>query len=216
MNETESMDIQLKERLVGAMVLVLAAVIFIPMLLDGPNRNRQVSQAVPLPAENGSERRTVRISLDPATPVSDATLRQRQTQEHQAAEPASVDLTESQQTADAAQPEVAVRAPAQAVPPNDEPAAKPARSVPAAKTQTAAEAAWTVQVGSFSSSDNAEGLAGKLKQQGHAAFVSEFRDAKGMHYRVRVGGFADRDAAQVKADQLRKSTGEPARPVPVD
>lgn len=214
MSEIETMDIQLKERLVGATVLVLAAVIFIPMLLDGPNRNRQVSQAVPLPAENGSERRTVRINLDPAAPVSDSTLRQRQAQNEQGAEPVSVDLTETQSSAEAVQPKVAASAPASAAA-KEEPVSKPAGSVTATKTSPA-DAAWTVQVGSFSSVDNAEGLASKLKQQGHAAFVSEFKDAKGMHYRVRVGGFDDRDAAQLKAEQLRKSTGEPARPVPVD
>lgn len=210
------MDIGLKERLVGAIVLVLAAVIFIPMLLDGPGRNRQVTQAVPLPAENGSGRRTVRVNLDPETPVAGATARQRQPQEAQAAEPVSIDLTETRQTADAIQREGVVRAGAKRDSYKDESMSEPARSVTPAETQPTEDAGWTVQVGSFSSADNADGLVSTLKRQGHAAFVSEFKDAKGIHYRVRVGGFSDRGAAQLKADQLRKSTGEPARPVPVD
>ncbi|MBW3568332.1 MAG: hypothetical protein KY410_10330, partial [Proteobacteria bacterium] len=57
-----TMDIRLKERLVGAAVLVLAAVLFIPMVLDGPTSNRQVSQSVELPSMG--DRKTVRIALD--------------------------------------------------------------------------------------------------------------------------------------------------------
>lgn len=196
-----TMDIRLKERLVGAAVLVLAAVLFIPMVLDGPTSNRQVSQSVELPSMG--DRKTVRIALDAE---NDTTT--RDVQELSAAqrdEPATVDLTPKQEAArdlPSEQPQVtATKAPEK----------QPAKS---ASSQTReADAPWTVQLGSFSKDDNAETLAAQLRELGYPAYVSRFNDGERLHYRVRVGGFPSRDAAQVRADELRAKTGEPARPV---
>lgn len=206
-----TMDVQLKERLVGAGVLVLCAVLFIPMVLDGPNPDRQVSQPVELPAADESERRTVRIDLQSGgTTARDASANGFE-------EPAAIDLTPAQEAKQAAtleQPEIpVVRA--------EKPAAETAKTqdeVSAAERKAAAPAStriapWTVQVGSFSQSDNAEALAAKLRGLEFPAYVSRFRDGNRTHYRVRVGGFPSRDAAQIRAQEIRAKTGEPASPV---
>jgi DedD protein len=75
------------------------------------------------------------------------------------------------------------------------------------------DAPWTVQVGSFSQNDNAEALAAKLRELDYPAYVSRYNDGDRVHYRVRVGGFPSRDAAQNRADAISAKTGEPARPV---
>lgn len=203
------MDVQLKERLVGAGVLVLSAVLFIPMVLDGPNPDRQVSQSVELPAVDGLERRTVRIDLQGDGNTA------RDTSSNGFEEPAAIDLTPSQEAKQAAaseQPEIpVVREPEKnAATPEKAPA-----EVPKAEREdaNAASAPWTVQVGSFSQSDNAEALATKLRGLEFPAYVSRFRDGNRTHYRVRVGGFPSRDAAQVRAQEIRARTGEPASPV---
>ena len=48
------MDRALKERIIGATVLVLFVVLVVPVFLDGPNNSDAViSQNVPLPGQSG-------------------------------------------------------------------------------------------------------------------------------------------------------------------
>lgn len=194
-----TMDIRLKERLVGAVVLVLAAVIFIPMVLDGPDGSRKVTRSVALPDIDASASRTVRVELDGPAPqaAADATPD----------ELAAVDLVPAEDD-DAAAP---AREPAR-----DAAATRPATpaAVTTAEPATSERSAWTVQAGSFSQEDNAEALAAKLRKLGFPAYVSRFVDGDRIHYRVRSGGFTSRDAAQRQADEIRAKSGEPAAPTP--
>lgn len=195
------MELQLKERLVGAMVLVFAAVVFIPMVLDGPDA-RRVSRSVALPVtdEAATERRTVRLDLDAPEAAETEPAPAPMTEE-----PAAVDLVPQQQQESSV-----------AQVPSRESSARPtvttAQSAP--KPASHGEMPWTVQAGSFSQEDNAEALAAKLRGLGYPAYVSKFNDGKRVHYRVRVGGFTSRDAAQSKADEIRSRTGGPATPQP--
>ncbi|HEX7046849.1 MAG TPA: SPOR domain-containing protein [Gammaproteobacteria bacterium] len=194
-----TMDILLKERLVGAVVLVLAAVIFIPVVLDGPDSTTKVTQSVALP-ELGSDddRQTVRIDLDPEAEVHPVVSNE---------EPVSIDLVEAETETGV---ESASPAPVEAA---SEPVAKaPVPVEPAEQSESGGIQPWTVQVGSFSNDSNAETLAAELRDLGFPAYVSRFDDGSVVHHRVRVGGFASRDAAQTEADEIRAKTGQPARP----
>lgn len=46
---------------------------------------------------------------------------------------------------------------------------------------------WAIQVGSFSSQENAEALAADLRRQGYAAFLSKVESDAGSIHRVRIG-----------------------------
>lgn len=203
------MEMRLKERLVGAIVLVLAAVIFIPMLLDGPGRDRQISHRVPLP--DSSERRTVRIDLASGeNSAGDAPAR-----EQDSGDPVSVDLTPAQ---DAAAVEPVSEPPRVEDTSGSSSSSRIAASAPidSEDSDASADSPWTVQAGAFGRRENADALADKLKQIDYAAYVSEFKDSGGTHYRVRVGGFESREEAQAKADEIGERTGEPARPARTD
>jgi cell division septation protein DedD len=54
---------------------------------------------------------------------------------------------------------------------------------------------WVVQVGSFSSSDNADKLVGKLRGEGLSAFKESVTSGGSTIYRVRAGPFSERDEA---------------------
>lgn len=90
------------------------------------------------------------------------------------------------------------------------PPAKPGASGTAkASTSPAAPAAkpgWFVQVGVFSSRENATRLVGQLKAKGYTAF-SEPSGTRGSMLRVRVGPFADSAEAQRSAVRLRQEEG---------
>jgi DedD protein len=197
------MERHLKERIVGATVIVALGIIVIPWLLDGPAQSpRPVEQALELPpAEQPG--RTYTIPLDPAAgpPVQiesgtdaqplpsrpGAGAVQRPSPEPPA-EP--VVRPEPRPTPQPAQP--APRPAPQAAPP-----AVP-QPVPQQATPPATEGPWAVQVGSFSSADNAEALRSRLAAAGFDAFVSRTVTDAGTMHRVRVGPVPNRAAA----DQL--------------
>ena len=199
------MDTPLKERLVGASVLVFLGVLLIPMLLSGPG-NRPVKQPVSLPDSDAMQ--TVRIPLKDKPATVDDT----------AAAPAEVEVVAAGAEQPAVEPEPEVKrtgdeaAAHDTTPADGNPVTAPrVDSAPELATDTPT-GAWTVQVGSFSQPGNAEALAGKLQALDYPAFVQRFNDGTRMHYRVRIGGFADREAAAAKAAEVKERTGEPARP----
>jgi len=60
---------------------------------------------------------------------------------------------------------------------------------------------WVVQVGSFSSEANADGLVAKLRLEGLSAYRETVSGSGGTVYRVRVGPYVERDEA-LRADRL--------------
>jgi DedD protein len=65
-------------------------------------------------------------------------------------------------------------------------------------------AAWIVQLGSFSSGDNARGLTRRLQEAGFPAYIDEVRIDTGVVYRVRVGPEIRKADAEATLDRLGK------------
>lgn len=64
------MDRALKERIIGATVLVLFVVLVVPVFLDGPSNSGEViSEQVPLPGQTGEENQTIVLNRDRTQPV---------------------------------------------------------------------------------------------------------------------------------------------------
>jgi cell division septation protein DedD len=58
-------DRALKERIIGAIVLVVFAVLVVPVFLDGPAEEPEIiSETVTLPGQNNQERKQQTITLD--------------------------------------------------------------------------------------------------------------------------------------------------------
>lgn len=203
------MDQQLKERLVGAAVLVALTAIFVPMVLDGP---------APPPAP-------VAATLAPA-PVDASTFGYDLTAPlpgAPAAPHAGADTTTGTPASAPAMTAAASVALKTAMPNATEPkaaapkvaAAAPAPTVAAPRTSTAAtnSGGWAAQVGSFSKEATAKAIAADLKRRGFKAFVMEHREGGKTLYRVRVGPVATREAADVLGSKITQQTGQAARPV---
>jgi len=62
--------------------------------------------------------------------------------------------------------------------------------------------AFTIQVGAYKAREPAEALRARLAAAGHDAYVAEIDAAGSVRYRVRVGSFATREAAQRAADKI--------------
>lgn len=194
------MDFLLKQRLVGAIVLVALGVIFIPMLLEGPNREL-VPEMAPLP-ELAGKRSSIELSgfPDAGDVPAEADLAVVQTDivmppdqgadlQPQAGETTVAEIDEPVEP----EPEV------ESLPVPPQPVATPEPAKP-----TAPLGNWVVQMGSFSSEQNALRLRDKLRKAGFVTQVEKVRvDAKSL-YRVRVGPYLERaeaDRDQAKLDK---------------
>ena len=200
------MERALKERIIGAAILVVVVVLIVPVFLDGPTaENEVVSTSVPLPGQSEQDVRTVVLDRDRTDPVPVAA-----TSDNKAPAPKPRPVVEEKQTA------------VVAVTPVQEPAVTPATSPPVEQpkpkedpappvktaTNSSTTGMWAVQLGSFSDQNNAERLAANLRKQGFAAFLSKLPTDSGELHRVRIGPQKDRASAEAMAERLRKAGHE--------
>ena len=145
------MDQNLKHRLTGAIVLVSLAVIFIPVILEGPdNEWTPLSHGIPESPQLDYKAR-MDLSREIETPAQfNRNLKVEQKPAYKLSEP--------------------VRTKTVAPLPKPEPAPQPV-----AREQAPAKAlrGWYVQVGSFSSEKNASGLSKRLQESGYDAQLPE-------------------------------------------
>jgi DedD protein len=232
------MERQLKERIVGATVIVALGIIVIPWLLDGPAQApRPVEQAIELPPPEPAGR-TYTIPLDPGAgpPVQlDAGNGIQPVPQRPGAGPVQRPAREDEPVTTVAQPvqpppqpqpeQPPPRAapqpapqPAQPAPQPAQPAPQPAQPAPqpaqpAPQPSLAVDGPWTVQVGSFSRAENAQALQRRLASEGFEAFVSRVATDAGTMHRVRVGPVPERSAADGLLSRLRAAGHGGARVV---
>ena len=185
------------QRIVGALVLVALAVIFVPMLFNREDAGRQVAVDAP------------EMPDAPAVPVIE-------TQPVEVPEPEVEPFPEEfeiiEEGPQTAQPE-SPAAPIEPAPvlTEPEPASEPApaqvdnastRQTPEEKRLDTANlpVSWSVQLASLSSRENAEKLQQTLRSQGYNAYI---RTADGMN-RVFVGPLVERAEANRLRDQLQR------------
>jgi len=78
------MDRALKERIIGAIILVLFVVVVVPVFLDGRAIDDEIiSEHVPLPGQSGEPNRTVVLNRDRTEPVPAAIADKASTQDPQ-------------------------------------------------------------------------------------------------------------------------------------
>ena len=189
----QQMDRALKERIIGAAVLVVFAILVVPVFLDGPDDGAEmITESVTLPGQNNQERKrqTIVLERDRTEPV-----------------PAAATPTPVVQKTPAPEKEK----PAVKVP--TEPAKPAATTDKVAAATESTTGMWAVQLGSFSNQENAERLAADLRKQGYAAFLSQLQTGSGELHRVRIGPQKDRDSAESVAAKL-SSAGHKGQVVP--
>ena len=192
------MERALKERIIGAAVLVLFVVLVVPVFLDGPPSDAEiVSERLLLPGQDGQKTQTVVLDRDRTDPVPAAnnskpapsreTTKSAESQPELKAESKPVD-----------KPVATQAQPVKSATRRDEP--PPAAAPP----RVSSTGMWAVQLGSFSNKDNADKLAADLRKQGYAAFLSQLSADGGQLHRVRIGPQKDRDSAEAMAKRLLK------------
>lgn len=221
------MDRRVKERLVGATILMVLAVLIVPELLSGPKRAPKVAPPTQSTVSEPVRNVTVDLTTNKQAPAEDDTA--------SAAAPSSQAETDSVVTSDASasqapMPQAAhepVTPPSIATLQAQQPAPQGSlavenspsipKSAPPSSKNSAPHAVsrdlgqadgshhrWAAQIGSFASRANAEKLEHQLKAQSFSAYIVSSGAGRSLLYRVRVGPMPDRAAAERVIAKLHK------------
>lgn len=190
MSENEKLPppVNLKHRLIGAALLVTAAVVVLPLILREQEPPVELKTATEVPAKE-----TVVEQAPPAVSDDAKDGGGRATQgavagtaaEYMPAPAPGAD-TETRPAPTEQKSETAVAPP--------KPAARPAKG-------------WAVQVGVFANPANAAKLADRLKGQGHEVMLDHVTYQNAKRLRLRVGPFADKPQAVEAQAKIQQATG---------
>ncbi|USW92933.1 SPOR domain-containing protein [Pseudomonas proteolytica] len=197
------LDSAYKQRMVGALVLVALAVIFLPMLFSRQDEQRQVTVEAPAAPQ---------APVMPQVQVEPVVVPEPQALPEEEPVPTDAEIAQQQAPTAPIQPSVPVVKPAPVVvakPAAPAPAPKPVAPQPAAPGKpdvgqsridpNGLPISWSVQLASLSNRQSAEALQKTLRSQGYNAYI---RTADGKN-RVFVGPLIER----AEADRLRDLLG---------
>ena len=191
------MEVRVRERLVGALVLVAIVVLLVPAILKG-----RAPAPVATPEYAPVRRIEMPIADQAPAPEEQVLVPEPQMPEARPAslpqeQPAGEPAPKTESTSPAVEQRAGPPAPKDAATP---PVAKPAPAAAAIPSGSA----WAVQLGAFSSKAKAEQLVAELRKRQFSAFVLEYRASGQVLYRVRVGPEQDRARAEATAARLAK------------
>lgn len=212
-----AMEHKLKQRLIGAATLITAGVIFIPMLLDDSDAPTVIIEDLSLPprpkdiydsgVQSLDEEKLITppvVNLPPAAEAADSpaaetpAISRAGARESGTARAVTADPPKPKPK-DTAVADKAVESTGGSTPSARRPPGAVAAAPPATDNQRLGVTAWAIQLGSFSSEENAKLLKQRLKNQGFKAFVEKLYMRPGTVFRVRVGPELD----EAKAKQLQ-------------
>lgn len=208
---SEKSEVNIKQRIVGAIVLVSLGIIIIPILLDGGKEQQQdISNSnIPvLPSHLDKEIAPVAkpkpryqpapVSVRPVEELTQGSA-QSKSESKQAAVQTSNAVSRQDQTAKV------IAKPAQSGNTEVKHNSSAVNFKTASKPKTSAiNTAYTIQVGSFSYKNNAFSLRDKLRKEKFKAYIESVTISAGIRYRVRVGPFLNYDEAEKNRDKLLK------------
>lgn len=206
-------ELQLKRRarrrLIGAIVLVTAIVVVLPMVLDSEPRpaRQEVSVQIPSPESGVFTSKVVPLPAAPDSRTASKALEVK---------PPAKPPAEEKKLAAAPPPAAGVApTPIQetpketSVPQAGPEAVKPAKPAPAARPRPAKRAAkpaagkFVVQVIALADAAKAKGMQQQIAAAGVQSYTEVVKTAKGDVTRVRAGPFATRAAAEKAREQLK-------------
>ena len=202
------LDKGMKQRMVGALVLVALAVIFLPMLFTREDEMRQVRVEAPQAPAMPS---LPEVKVEPVAVPEPQPLPQEAQQApvvvNESSAPVatpSQPITPSPQTQAQIQPKPQAPAPATVSKAQVQPATTPApaatATAPSKIDVNGLPVSWSIQLASLSNRAGAESLQKTLRSQGYNAYI---RSAGGMN-RVYVGPLIERAEAERLRDAINR------------
>lgn len=183
------MEQKLKERLVGAAVLVAIAVIFIPIILNDSQETESISGSnIPEKPETNFNSRIIPVIENDEKALLN-TIESRNVGSEENQNKNEQDIVAEKVVSD-----------------NDKIADDISAKKEAIEDEVKVDvglSAWIVQLGSFTDEDNAQSLNEKLRKAGYPAFVEPLKKNGKISYRVRVGPEIKRSEADLLLKNLK-------------
>ena len=208
------MDKVLKQRLIGASILIALAVIFLPMLFDGGEDEQAPRQlALDLPERPNGQREVRRLPLDPDqarrpprdTEADPPPLAEPEPEPEQPApDPVLVPEPESEPEIES-EPEPAPEPELEPIPepePDPESEPEPEPDPERAVAEADAEGDWMVQVAVFSNRQTAERIGAQLEDLGHVVALEPMTRDQSELWRLRTGPYGSRADAETARGQI--------------
>jgi len=197
-------------RLVGTTIVVVAAIVFIPNILDGEKVHyKEGFKAIPERPEYttidlqevidnkvASAEQPSQIPVED-TQANDADLVANETQQIDTA-PQMVEASIDEPVINKGEPKVAVQEPAKPVAKAPEPTRKPEENL--------TQMAYVIQLGSFSHAPNVKSLQEKLKANGFKTFTRPIKTPNGTLTKVFVGPSLSKKELESKLTELKQLT----------
>ncbi|NHH91163.1 SPOR domain-containing protein [Pseudoalteromonas sp. MB47] len=197
-------------RLVGTTIVVVAAIVFIPNILDGEKVHyKEGFKAIPerpefttidlqevIDNKVASAEQPSQIPVED-TQANDADLVANETQQIDTA-PQMVEASIDEPVINKAEPKVAVQEPAKPVAKTPEPTRKPEENL--------TQMAYVIQLGSFSHAPNVKSLQEKLKANGFKTFTRPIKTPNGTLTKVFVGPSLSKKELESKLPELKQLT----------
>ena len=197
-------------RLVGTTIVVVAAIVFIPNILDGEKVHyKEGFKAIPerpefttidlqevIDNKVASAEQPSQIPVED-TQANDADLVANETQQIDTA-PQMVEASIDEPVINKAEPKVAVQEPAKPVAKTPEPTRKPEENL--------TQMAYVIQLGSFSHAPNVKSLQEKLKANGFKTFTRPIKTPNGTLTEVFVGPSLSKKELESKLPELKQLT----------
>ena len=212
-----------RQRIVGTLVLVVAALVLLPVIFDGEGSYQtpvqtqipptppqpQVARELPQRPVITADTDDILISPDQAGAEQDADVPEPTADDlPPTAERAAPDRIGDVPPTPVAEQDARGRAggtPSTPVVEPDTPAAAAAEPVaPPSLDQQGLPQAWSVRLGAFASTTNATNLVARLQEAGHRAYTRQVDSSQGVLTAVFVGPLIDRPAAQQLLEQMRQ------------
>jgi DedD protein len=190
------MEQTLKQRLIGAVVLVSLAVIFIPIILEGPD-DEWTPRSHSLPDKPQLDYRAdMELVLPPPVQVDQQPGATKD-------EVQDTPVASKQAVTESVKPAAVPPAPIAKAVKSETTTKSPAKPAPSAAPLSKSLKGWYVQVGSFGQEMNAKGLQDRLLASGFKAQLQEIEIGVKRAYRVLVGPSATRAEAEKLAASLK-------------
>jgi DedD protein len=206
-----------RRRLIGAIALVTAVAVVLPMVLDSEPRpvSQDVNIKIPAPDSGGFTSKVAPApQLKPAPQLETAPAVKPSGTTAAPTEPAAAaakhEAVASTEKTPAAKPAAPAEPPAPAV---KSTAKTVAAKEPAAKTAKAPNGHFVVQVAALSDAEKAKQMRQQISAAGIKSYTEVVKTVKGDVTRVRAGPFATREAAEKVQKQL-KAIGLEGKVVP--
>jgi DedD protein len=210
-------ELQLKRRarrrLIGAVVLVAAIVVILPMVLDTEPKpvSRDITVQIPSPSASSFAPKVAMPAAPAETPAPGGEAAKVPGAE--APSPKRAPAESAKAEAPPPKPAPVEAAKAEALPPRPAPVeiakaeASPPKPVPAKAAAKPAEKAangkYVVQVIALADAGRAKQMRGRIEDAGIPAYTEVVKTAKGDVTRVRAGPFATRGAAEKASERLK-------------